>query len=135
FDPAVAQLERLDRRISPSIVLLQRVEQPLHLRFDFRSVGVHVALPDAPIRTEGHRSYTNQNREVTPGLFLTVSSPDEACGANDRPHFLGGSRRGPLASFVRNAPPSHYFRDHIASIQRHTGFLTLISEIRKIAPG
>src|SRR5262249_12218391 len=74
FGPAVPQLEGLDRRIPPPIVLLQGVEEALHLPFDFWCVGVHIAFPDGRVRSKGQLSYTNQTREVTYGLFLGGSA-------------------------------------------------------------
>src|SRR6185437_6864699 len=77
LDPTVSQLRGLDRCIPPSIVLSQRVKQPSHHPFDFRYIGVHVALLDAPFQTEGLRSYAKEDREVITGLLLRLPAPSK----------------------------------------------------------
>jgi hypothetical protein len=78
----MSQLEDFDRRITSPIVLLQGVEEPFHLPFDFRCVGVHVALPDGASEPKaGYHTRTKVGK-----LPLAYSYAQESA-------FLGRGRR------------------------------------------
>src|SRR3974377_775811 len=63
------QLGGLDSCVAPSIILAQRVKEPLHLPFDFRCIGVHAALLPVWLRAEGLITYFGK----TGKLFDTVA--------------------------------------------------------------
>ena len=62
--------------------------------FDFWCIGIHVALLDAPLRTEGLLSYAIQYREVIPelllsGLYRSDGGADERCARGSWPSLWG----------------------------------------------
>src|SRR3974377_899110 len=85
------QLGGLDSCVAPSIILAQRVKEPLHLPFDFRCIGVHAALLPVWLRAEGLITYFGKTGKLFPahsigqeirGLAL---SSEETRGESDGP--------------------------------------------------
>src|SRR5271157_1707950 len=73
------QLGGLDSCVAPSIILAQRVKEPLHLPFDFRCIGVHAALLPVWLRAEGLITYFGKTGKLFPAHSLPARS------AADRP--------------------------------------------------
>src|SRR3974377_280330 len=65
------QLGGLDSCVAPSIILAQRVKEPLHLPFDFRCIGVHAALLPVWLRAEGLITYFGKTGKLFPAHSLT----------------------------------------------------------------
>src|SRR5271157_2184245 len=68
------QLGGLDSCVAPSIILAQRVKEPLHLPFDFRCIGVHAALPPVSLRAEGLITYFGRTGKLFPARSLKPRS-------------------------------------------------------------
>ena len=66
LDPTMPQLGGLDSCVAPSIILAQRVKEPLHLPFDFRCIGVHAALLPVWLRAEGLITYFGKTGKLFP---------------------------------------------------------------------
>src|SRR3974377_1044022 len=74
------QLGGLDSCVAPSIILAQRVKEPLHLPFDFRCIGVHAALLPVWLRAEGLITYFGKTGKLFPAHSLApeIRLPEEA---------------------------------------------------------
>ena len=64
LDATMPQLRRFNGGITPSIVLSQRVEQPLHHPFDARCVRVHEALLNADPKARWLLSYRKKTGKL-----------------------------------------------------------------------
>ena len=64
LDATMPQLGRFNGGITPSIVLSQRVEQPLHHPFDARCIRVHKALLDADPKARCLLSYRKKTGKL-----------------------------------------------------------------------
>ena len=73
------QLGGLDSCVAPSIILAQRVKEPLHLPFDFRCIGVHAALLPVWLQAEGLITYFGKTGKLFPAHSL---------GAGEYAHIL-----------------------------------------------
>src|SRR5271166_5877092 len=67
------QLGGLDSCVAPSIILAQRVKEPLHLPFDFRCIGVHAALLPVWLRAEGLITYFGKTGKLFPAHSYAVT--------------------------------------------------------------
>ena len=64
LDATMPQLRRFNGGITPSIILSQRVEQPLHHPFDARCIRVHKALLDADPKARCLLSYRKKTGKL-----------------------------------------------------------------------
>ena len=83
------QLGGLDSCVAPSIILAQRVKEPLHLPFDFRCIGVHAALLPVWLRAEGLITYFGKTGKLFPAHSYGNRRPlllDPAVPSFRQPH-------------------------------------------------
>src|SRR5271157_3523908 len=94
------QLGGLDSCVAPSIILAQRVKEPLHLPFDFRCIGVHAALLPVWLRAEGLITYFGKTGKLFPAHSCVEKGPQCATRMRKRP-----LHRLPKRPSAWNGPP------------------------------